>query len=88
MRKRVKTITEVTHEHGTVSLEIPLYETLLDHCSHDAVTDKHIDMIIEKTIKCTEEEDGDTLSSEDHLETITEGQPQTPVLTAAVAATK
>ena len=58
MRKRVKTITEVTHEYGTISLEADLYETLLDHASHDSVTDKHIDMIVERTVKITEEEDG------------------------------
>lgn len=85
MRKRVKTITEVSHEYGTVSLETPLYETLLDHVSHSTVTEKHIDMIIEKTIKCTEEEDGDTLTKEDHLAAITEGQPATPALAEAAA---
>ena len=85
MRKRVKTITEVTHEHGTVSLEIPLYETLLDHASHSTVTDKHIDMIIEKTTKISEEEDGDTLSIDEHLSAITEGQPATPALAEAAS---
>lgn len=82
MRKRVKTITEVTHEHGVVSLDIPLYETLLDHCSHSSVTDKHIDMLIEKTIKISEEEDGDALDHED-LPKLTEGQPTTPALEEA-----
>lgn len=88
MRKRIKTITEVTHEYGTISMETPLYETLLDHVGHSTVTDKHIDMIIEKTIKCTEEEDGDALTTEEHLAKITEGQPQTPALAEAAAASK
>lgn len=87
MRKRVKTITEVTHEYGTISMETDLYETLLDHVGHDSVTEKHIDLIIEKTIKCTEEEDGDALTTDEHLATITEGQPQTPALKEATAAT-
>lgn len=82
MRKRVKTITEVTHEHGVVSLDLPLYETLLDHVGHESVTDKHIDMLIEKTIKITEEEDGDALSHE-HLSALTEGQPMTPAIKEA-----
>jgi hypothetical protein len=79
MRKRVKTITEVTHEHGVVSLDIPLYETLLEHVGHESVTDKHIDMLIEKTIKITEEEEGDALTHE-HLPALTAGQPMTPAL--------
>ena len=84
MRKRVKTITEVTHEHGVVSLDLPLYETLLDHASHSSVTDKHIDMLIEKTVKITEEEDGEPLTHE-HLPALTVGQPETPALKEAAA---
>jgi hypothetical protein len=84
MRKRIKTITEVTHEHGVVSLDLPLYETLLDHASHESVTDKHIDMLIEKTIKITEEEDGEALTHA-HLPALTEGQPETPALKEAAS---
>ena len=57
MRKTTKTVTEVTHEHGVISFEIPLYEKLLDIAQMDSIRDEHIDLIIEKTIKCTEEED-------------------------------
>lgn len=84
MRKRVKTITEVTHEHGVVSLDLPLYETLLDHVSHDSVTDKHIDMLIEKTTTITEEEDGEALTHA-HLPALTVGQPETPALKEAAS---
>lgn len=85
MRKRIKTITEITHEHGVVSLDLPLYETLLDHVGHESVTDKHIDMLIERTLTVTEEEDGEPLSHK-HLPALIGGQPQTPALTEAAAA--
>ena len=74
MRKTTKTVTEVTHEHGVISFEIPLYEKLLDIAQMDSIRDEHIDMIIEKTIKCTEEEDGDALTT-DHLPAIVAGTP-------------
>ena len=74
MRKKVKTITEEIHEHGVVSFEIPLYEKLLDIAQMDSVRDEHIDLIVEKTIKITEEEDGDALSME-HLPAIVAGTP-------------
>lgn len=84
MRKRVKTITEVTHEHGVVSLDLPLYETLLEHVGHESVTDKHIDMLVERTMKITEEEDGEALCHA-HLPALTAGQPMTPALTEATS---
>ena len=74
MRKKVKTITEEIHEHGVVSFEIPLYEKLLDIAQMDSVRDEHIDLIVEKTIKITEEEDGEPLSM-DHLPAIVAGTP-------------
>ena len=74
MRKTTKTVTEVTHEHGVISFEIPLYEKLLDIAQMDSIRDEHIDLIIEKTIKCTEEEDGDALTV-DHLPAIVAGTP-------------
>ena len=37
MRKTTKTITEVIHEHGVVSFDIPLYEKLLDVAQMDDV---------------------------------------------------
>ena len=81
MRKTTKTIPEVIHEHGVVSFEIPLYEKLLDIAQMDNVRDEHIDLIIEKTIKCTEEEDGDALSME-HLPEIVAGTPAATTTTA------
>lgn len=74
MRKKVKTITEEIHEHGVVSFDIPLYEKLLDIAQMDSIRDEHIDLIVEKTIKITEEEDGDALSME-HLPAIVAGTP-------------
>jgi len=75
MRKRVKTITEETHEFGTVVLENSLLDHLLGYANADAVTTEHIDMMVDKTIKISEEEDGDTLTVADHLIPITAGTP-------------
>ncbi len=74
MRKTTKTITEVIHEHGVISFELPLYERLLEIANLDTVRDEHIDMIYEKTVKISEEAEGDPLSL-DHLPTIVAGTP-------------
>jgi hypothetical protein len=79
MRKTTKTITEVTHEHGVISFELPLYEKLLDLASMDGVRNEHLDMIVEKTIHITTEIDGEPLTL-DHLPAIVAG---TPAATAA-----
>lgn len=79
MRKTTKTITEVIHEHGVISFEIPLYERLLDLASMDGFRDEHRDIIVEKTIKCTEEEEGDALSME-HLPELVSGTPAAAVV--------
>lgn len=79
MRKTTKTITEVIHEHGVISFEVPLYERLLDLASMDGFRDEHRDIIVEKTITCTEEADGDALSM-DHLPTIVSGTPAAAVV--------
>ena len=75
MRKRIKTITEETHEYGTIVLEEPLYAALLGLAVADGVTTEHIDIWVDKTCKISEEEEGDPLSVEDHLVPITEGTP-------------
>jgi len=79
MRKTTKTITEVTHEHGVVSFELPAYEKLLGLSSLDSMRDEHIDMMVEKTMKITEEIDGEPLTMA-HLPAIVAG---TPAATAA-----
>ncbi len=79
MRKTTKTITEVIHEHGVISFEIPLYERLLDLASMDGFRDEHRDIIVERTIKCTEEEEGDPLSLE-HLPELVSGTPAAAVV--------
>ena len=84
MRKRVKTITEETHEYGTIVLENPLYEHLLKLSAGDGVTHEHIDLWVEKTIKISEQEEGEALTV-DHLPAITAG---TPALTEAVEIAK
>lgn len=76
MRKTTKTITEVIHEHGVISFEIPLYERLLDIAALDSVRDEHIDLMFEKTVKISEEIEGDPLKL-DHLPTIVAGIPVT-----------
>jgi len=74
MRKTTKTITEETHEHGVISFEIPFYEKLLDLAAMDGVRDEHRDMMVEKTIKITEEIDGDALTDA-HLAAVVAGTP-------------
>jgi hypothetical protein len=74
MRKRTKIITEEIHEHGVIAFELPLYERLMDIANTDNIRDEHIDLIIEKTIKISEEEEGDALTVE-HLPAITAGTP-------------
>ena len=74
MRKRVKTITEETHEYGTIVLETPLYSALLGLATADGVTHQHVDLWIEKTCTISEEVEGDALSM-DHLVPIVEGTP-------------
>ena len=74
MRKTTKTITEVIHEHGVISFDIPLYEKLLDVALMDDVRNEHIDMIVEKTIKISVEEEGEPLTME-HLPSIVAGTP-------------
>ena len=84
MRKRVKTITEETHEYGTIVLENALYEHLLGLAAADGVTHEHIDIWVDKTIKISEEVEGDALTV-DHLPAITAG---TPAMAAAVEIVK
>ncbi len=85
MRKHTKIITEEIHEHGVIAFELPLYERLMDIASADNIRDEHIDLIIEKTIKISEEEDGDALSL-DHLPAITAGTPAAvPVAVPTIA---
>lgn len=81
MRKTTKTITEVVHEHGVISFEIPLYERLLELSSMDGFRDEHRDIIVERTIKCTEEEEGDALGME-YLPEIVSGTPAALVVAA------
>jgi hypothetical protein len=85
MRKRIKTITEETHEYGTIALENWLFDTLLCYANSEACAKEHIDMMVEKTIKISEEEEGDTLTVADHLVPITAGTP-VAAEAAAVAA--
>jgi hypothetical protein len=81
MRKTTKTITKVTHEHGVISFDIPAYEALLDLASMDGVRDEHRDMMVEKSIKITEEIEGDPLTL-DHVPAIVAGTPAAAAVTA------
>lgn len=85
MRKRVKTITEQTHEYGTISIEHSLLDKLLDYASLDSMSAEHIDLMIDRSIKISEEIDGDSLTTADHIVPITEGTPAAAdaVVTAA-----
>ena len=86
MRKRVKTITEETHEYGTVVLEEPLYSALLGLATADGITKEHIDLWVDKTCTISEEVEGDALTVADHLVPITTGTPAAAPATAIAAA--
>jgi hypothetical protein len=75
MRKRVKTITEETHEYGTVVLENWLFDTLLEYANAESITAEHIDLMVKRTTKISEEEEGEPLTVEEHLVPITAGTP-------------
>ena len=74
MRKHTKIITEEIHEHGVISFELPLYERLMNIAAAENIRQEHLNMIVEKSIKISEEEDGDALRL-DHLSDITLGTP-------------
>jgi hypothetical protein len=75
MRKRIKTITEQTHEYGTIAIECSLFDKLLGYASLDGVTTEHIDLMLDRTMKISEEIDGETLTTADHIVPITAGTP-------------
>ena len=86
MRKRVKTITKVTHEYGTVALDRSLLSSLLGLAAAGGITKDHIDLWIDKTIKLSEDEDGDALTVEEHLVPITADTPAAPAALEIVRA--
>jgi hypothetical protein len=75
MRKRVKTITEQTHEYGTIAIEHSLLDKLLGYASLDEIDHQHIDMMLERTMKISEEIDGEPVTTADHIVEITAGTP-------------
>lgn len=75
MRKRIKTITEETHEYGTIVLENPLYSALLGLAVADGVTKEHVDLWVDKTMTLSEEVEGEALTVSDHLVPIVTGTP-------------
>lgn len=74
MRKKVKIITEEIHEHGVIALDIPLYHKLLNISNLDSVNSDHVDLMVERVIKISEEEEGGSLCM-DHLPKIIDGIP-------------
>jgi hypothetical protein len=86
MRKRIKTITEETHEYGTIAIENSLFDALLGYANADACTTEHIDLMVTKTIKISEEEEGEPLTVADHLVPITAGTPVASDAAAVAAA--
>jgi hypothetical protein len=74
MRKRIKTITEQTHEYGTIAIEHSLLDKLLGYASLDETTHHHIDLMLERTVKISEEIDGEPVTM-DHIVEITAGTP-------------
>lgn len=75
MRKRVKTITEHTHEYGTIAIECSLLDKLLGYASLDGVSTEHIDLMLDRTMKISEEIDGEAVTIADHIVPITAGTP-------------
>jgi hypothetical protein len=87
MRKRVKTITKVTHEYGTVAICRQLLTSLLELAAGGGITKDHIDSWVDKTIKISEDEDGDALTVEEHLVPITADTPAAPAAVEIAKAT-
>ena len=88
MRKSVKTITETTHEYGTIVLENPLYSALLGLATADGVTQEHVDLWIDKSMTISEQVEGDALTVADHLVPIVTGTPAAAPAVAIAAAAK
>lgn len=72
MRKTTKTVTEIVHEHGVISFELPLYKRLLEIANADNVSSEQVAAIYDKTVKISEEIDGHALSI-NHLPMIISG---------------
>ena len=83
MRKRIKTITEVVHEYGTIAIENSLFQKLMGYANAEDMTMEHVDMMIDKTINISEEEKGDPLTICDHIVPITTGTPAAIIVNRA-----
>lgn len=75
MRKRVKTITEEIHEHGSVALENWLLATILEFANSPEITQDHLDTMIDRAVKLSEAGKGRTLTVAEDLIALAAGTP-------------
>lgn len=75
MRKHVKTITEETREHGAVCIENWLLATILGFAKSPEITQDHIDTMIARAIKASDDGKGRTLTVADDLVELAAGTP-------------
>jgi hypothetical protein len=75
MRKHVKTITEITYEHGSICLENWLLATILGFAKSPEITQEHIDTMIARAVAASEATKGRTLTVADDLVALAAGTP-------------
>jgi TorA maturation chaperone TorD len=75
MRKRIKTITEEIHEHGSVALENWLLATILGFANSPEITKDHVAAMIERAVKLSEAGKGRTLTVAEDLVALAAGTP-------------
>lgn len=73
MRKRVKTITEETHEHGAVALENWLLVTILGFVKSPKITEEDILTMVSRAVKASEAGKGRTLTVAEDLVALAAG---------------
>ena len=64
MRKTTKRVTEETHDHGVVCMDVPLLIRLLEYARETAEDDVEIHFLAARMIR--ESEDGKILTMEDY----------------------
>lgn len=75
MRKQVKTITEITHEHGAICLENWLLATILSFVRSPEITDEDVATMITRAVAASNAGKGRTLTVADDLVALAAGTP-------------
>jgi hypothetical protein len=75
MRKRVKTTIEETREYGAICLENWLLVTILGFAKSPEITQDHINTMVTRAVKLSEDGKGRTLTVADDLVALAIGTP-------------